>query len=112
MSAIKERKSSHLESPLPKMGVTDSAQGEGTNRRIWRKEAESQPLTDLFSSHYQKGLRAVSEMLVLFLFHLPSRRHGFNPWVGKIPWRRKWQPTPVFFSGKSHGQRRLVGYSP
>ena len=32
--------------------------------------------------------------------------------VGKIPWRRKWQPTPVFLRGKSHGQRRLEGYSP
>ena len=36
----------------------------------------------------------------------------FDPWVGKIPWRRKWQPTPVFLPGKSHGQRSLVGYSP
>ena len=32
--------------------------------------------------------------------------------VGKIPWRRKWQPTPVLLPGKSHGQRSLVGYSP
>ena len=39
-------------------------------------------------------------------------RHGFNPWVGKIPWRRKWQPTPVFWPEKSHGQRSLAGYSP
>jgi len=38
-------------------------------------------------------------------------RPGFNPWVGKIPWRRKWQPTPVFLPGESHGQRNLVGYS-
>ena len=37
---------------------------------------------------------------------------GFDPWVGKIPWRRKQQPTPVFLPGKSHGQRRLEGYSP
>ena len=37
-------------------------------------------------------------------------RSGFDPWVGKIPWRRKWQPTPVFLTGKSHGQRRLAGY--
>ena len=37
---------------------------------------------------------------------------GFDPWVGKIPWRRKWQPTPVFLPGKSHGQRSLVGYIP
>ena len=40
------------------------------------------------------------------------RRHkrcGFNPWVGKIPWRRARHPTPVFLPGKSHGQRNLVG---
>ena len=36
----------------------------------------------------------------------------FDPWVGKIPWKRKWQPTPVFLPGKSHGQRSLVDYSP
>ena len=40
------------------------------------------------------------------------RRRGFDPWVGKIPWRRAWQPTPVFSPGESHGQRRLAGYSP
>ena len=39
-------------------------------------------------------------------------RCGFNPWVGKSPWKRKWQPTPVFLHGESHGQRSLVGYSP
>ena len=38
------------------------------------------------------------------------RRHRFDPWVGKIPWRRKWQPTLVFLPGKSHGQRSLTGY--
>ena len=38
--------------------------------------------------------------------------HGFYPWVRKIPWRRKSQPTPVFLPGKSHGQKSLVGYSP
>ena len=40
------------------------------------------------------------------------RRHGFDAWVGKIPWRRKWQLTPVFLPGKFHGQRSLVDYSP
>ena len=43
------------------------------------------------------------------------RRHktcGFDPWVGKIPWRRKWQLTQVFLPGKFHGQRSLAGYSP
>ena len=40
------------------------------------------------------------------------RRCGFDPRVGKIPWRRKWQPTPVLLPGKSPGQRSLVDYSP
>ena len=38
-------------------------------------------------------------------------RHRFSPWIGKIPWGRKWQPSPVFLPGKVHGQRRLAGYS-
>ena len=37
---------------------------------------------------------------------------GFSLWVGNIPWRREWQPTPVFLPGESHGQRSLAGYSP
>ena len=37
---------------------------------------------------------------------------GFDPWVGKIPWRRQWHPTPVLLPGKSHGRRSLAGYSP
>ena len=41
-----------------------------------------------------------------------DRRCGFDPGVGKISWRRKWQPTSVFLPGKSHGQRSLVGYRP
>ena len=40
------------------------------------------------------------------------KRHGFDPWVGKIPWRRKWQSIPVFLPGESHGQRSLVSHSP
>ena len=41
-----------------------------------------------------------------------GKRRGFDPWVGKIPWNRKWQPTPVFLPGKVHGPRSLVGYGP
>ena len=37
------------------------------------------------------------------------KRHGFDPWVGKSPWRRKWQSTPVLLPGESHGQRSLAG---
>ena len=40
------------------------------------------------------------------------KRRGFDPWVGKIPWRKAWQPTPVFLPGESHEQRSLEGYSP
>ena len=41
-----------------------------------------------------------------------QKRCGYDPWVWMIPWRRKWQPTPVFLPGKFHGQKRLMGYSP
>jgi len=43
---------------------------------------------------------------------LQCRGHRFDLWVRKIPWRKKWQPTPVFLPGEFHGQRSLVGYSP
>ena len=39
-------------------------------------------------------------------------RRRFDPWVGKIPWGRVGQPTPVLLAGESHGQKSLVGYSP
>ena len=39
-------------------------------------------------------------------------RYGFDPWIGKIPWRRKWQFAPIFLPGKFHEQRNLVVYSP
>ena len=45
--------------------------------------------------------------------NLPAMQETrFDPWVRKICWRRKWQPTPVLLPGKSHGQRSLIGYSP
>ena len=50
--------------------------------------------------------------VIVYLQCRRHRRHGFNPWVGKIPWRRAWQPTPVFLLGESPGQRSLAGYSP
>jgi len=39
-----------------------------------------------------------------------DKRRRLDPWVGKIPWRRAWQPPPVFLPGESHGQRSLAGY--
>ena len=43
---------------------------------------------------------------------MQCRRPGSDPWVRKIPWKRKWQPTLVFLPGEFHGQRSLVGYNP
>ena len=41
-----------------------------------------------------------------------QKNFGFDPWVGKISWKRAWQPTPVFLPGESNGQKGLAGYSP
>ena len=73
----------------------------------WRKQAtvQCQPCTTQYSILFMKWLR-------LQRICLQCGRPGFDPWVGKIPWRRKWQPTPVFLPGESHAQRSLVGYSP
>ena len=43
---------------------------------------------------------------------LTHRKSGFNPLIGKIPWRKEWLPIPVFLPGESHKQRGLAGYSP
>ena len=60
-----------------------------------------------------------ASQLALVIENLPANAdhvegRGFDPWVGKIPWRRAWHstPTPVFLPEESHGQRSLVGYSP
>ena len=53
-----------------------------------------------------------SSLVAQMAKHLPTMQETrFDPWVEKIPWRRKWQPTPVFLSGESHGQRSLAGYN-
>ena len=59
-------------------------------------------------------MQAVRASLVAQMVkNLPAMQSpGFNPWVGKIPWRREWLPTPVFLPGEFHGQRSLMGYSP
>ena len=53
----------------------------------------------------------VTQMVNNLSSELQCRGLGFNPCFWKIPWRRKWQPTPAFLPGKSHRQRSLVGYS-
>ena len=58
-----------------------------------------------------KDTLSSSWWLIWQRIYLQCRRPGFNPWVRKIPWRREWQPTPVFLPGEYHGQRSLTGYS-
>ena len=55
--------------------------------------------------------------MVLVLKNLPAstgrwKRLEFDPWIGKIPWKMTWQPTPVFLPGEYHGQKSLVDYGP
>ena len=50
------------------------------------------------------------ESLLVTIKNLPAMQEaGFNPWIRKIPWRKEWQPPPVFLPGEFHGQRGLVG---
>ena len=55
-----------------------------------------------------------ASQVVLVVKNLPAnagdvKRHGLEPWVRKIPWRRAWELTPVFLPGEFHGQRSLEG---
>ena len=58
-----------------------------------------------------KGFPGVTNGEELTWQYWRHKRHGFDTWIGKIPWRRKWQPNSVFLPGESQGQRSLVGYS-
>ena len=71
----------------------------GVNETLWPKKQH------LVSTGFNWRLK-------FWLHCLQFRRPGFNLWVGKIPWRRAWQHTPVFLPGEFHGQKSLVGYSP
>ena len=62
-------------------------------------------------------VRDRASQVALVVKNLPANagdimRRGFNSWVGKSPWSRKWLPIPVLLPGKPNGQRSLVGYSP
>ena len=68
-------------------------------------------LLDIMLGWASLGAQLVKDLPEMQETTCTAGRPGFHPWVGKIPWRRAWQPTPVFFPGKSHGQRSLAGYS-
>ena len=65
-----------------------------------------------FNKHHITRASGMAQWVENSLTGRRCRRHQLDLWVRKIPWRRKWQPTPVFLPGESHGQRSLVGYSP
>ena len=62
--------------------------------------------------HLWKSILGTSQVVKTHLPLHETLESRFDPWVGKIPWSRAWQPTPVFLPGDSHGQRSLAGYSP
>ena len=79
--------------------------------KVRTSEPCPQVLSFLISSRFlYKGASHVAQSVK----HLPAvwERPGLNTWVRKFPWRRKWQPTPVFLPGESHGLRCLASYSP
>ena len=89
--------------------------------RMWQTKSQAIPgLPSLFLGDQDfwdtSGMSGVSQVaLVAKNPPVQCRRHkrcGFDPWIGKIPRGREWQPTPVFLPGESHGQRSLAGYNP
>ena len=120
-SSVGKESPAMQETPVRFLGWEDPLEkGQATHSSIlaWRipwtvqSQGITKNLTNLSDFQFHKGFPGG-----LLVKNLPanageSKRHGFDPWVGKIPQRRKWQPTPVFLPGKSYGQRSLVGYSP
>ena len=73
--------------------------------------AKSQTRLSDFTSLTLRASQVSLEVMNL-LASAGDKRCRFDPWVGTIPWNRKWRPTPLFLPGEPHGQRSLVGYSP
>ena len=76
-------------------------------RRVWW-ERRAQCLSISLSWFFTPLPPGGSDRKVCLQFRTP----GFDPWVGKIPWRREWQPSPVSLPGEPHGQRSLAGHTP
>ena len=77
-----------------------------------RNNALPWELSTFLKFEYIKSVVPPSFINLLTIKWSRSKRLRLDPWVRKIPWRRGWQPTPLFLPGESHGQRSLVGYSP
>ena len=78
--------------------------------KLERVEAGSDLLLELVA--HKKGFPGGSVVKNPPVNARDTRDKGLIPWVGKSPWRRKWQPTPALLPGESHGLRSLAGYSP
>ena len=74
---------------------------------LWTGACQAFPYMDRYSSRYRYHRWPSGKE-----FTCQWTRSRFVPWVGKIPWSRKWQLTPEYLPGKFHGQRNLTGYSP
>ena len=101
-----------LENPMDRGARRATVQGvaKSRTRLKWLSHA-CLPLVYIRQMN-NKAVPAASLVPQLLRICLPRRRPGFDPWVGKIPWRRAWPPTPVFLPGNPYGQRSLTGYSP
>ena len=78
----------------------------------WESVANSLPQTKFLQDESTCNILFISWWLRQWRICLPCRRPGFDPWVGKIPWRRAWLSIPGFWPGEFHGRRSLAGYSP
>ena len=83
-------------------------QGKGSHSSLW--------IPNIFSFLLSRAENTLLQVLLGFPgisedkeSSLQCKRPEFDPWVGKMPWRREWQPTPEFLPGKFHGQRSLAG---
>ena len=84
----------------------------GRSDAIWARDLHQEPCQEMMAWDTGLAEQGLPWWLSGKVSDCQCSRCKFNPWVGKIPWRRKWRPTPVFSPGKSHGQRSLVGYRP
>ena len=77
----------------------------------WASNSTPRHTRDIQHKWVKQKVQRFSEQHYLQSVCLQCGRPGFDSWVRKFPWRRKWQPTPVFLPGESQGRRSLVGYS-